>query len=124
VLLVDSSPIFLQSVVRFVQGDGPDQVVVGGAMSGGAEALALAESLRPDVVLWGIGVPALPQLQLLPQVRVMLPQAGIIVLGVLEAEGYQQAALAAGADAFLLKDDLPATLLPSIMDVMRGRRAD
>jgi DNA-binding NarL/FixJ family response regulator len=121
VLLVDSSPIFLQSAVRFVEAYAPDQVVVGGAVHDGAEALALAERLRPHVVLWGIGMPALPQLRRLPQLRAILPQARIIVLGLLE-EGYRQAALAAGADVFLLKDDLTATLLPAIMDVAPGRR--
>jgi len=121
VLLVDNSPIFLQSVVRFVQGYAPDQVVVGGAVSDGVEALTLIELLRPDVVLWGTGLPALPQLQLLPQLRARLPQAGIIVLGLLE-EGYRQAALAAGADMFLLKDGLTATLFPAIMNVARGRQ--
>jgi hypothetical protein len=50
-----------------------------------------------------------------------LPQARIIVLGILE-EGYRQASLAAGADLFLLKDDLTTTLLPAIMDVTRGQR--
>lgn len=120
VLLVDSSPIFLQSVVQFVQESAPDQIVVGGAESKGAEALALVERLSPDVVLWGIGMPALPQLQLLPQLRAILPQANIIVLGLLE-EGYQQLALAAGADMFLLKDGLTATLLPAIMDLACGR---
>jgi hypothetical protein len=48
-----------------------------------------------------------------------LPQAQIIVLGLLD-EGYRQASLAAGADQFLLKDDLMTTLLPAILDVARG----
>jgi DNA-binding NarL/FixJ family response regulator len=120
VLLVDSSPIFLHTAARFLEGYAPEQVVVAGAVHDGTEALALVEQLRPDVVLWGIGMPALPQLQLLPQLRARLPQAGIIVLGSLD-EGYRQAALAAGADLFLIKDELMTTLLPAIMDAARGR---
>lgn len=121
VLLMDSSPIFLQSVVQFLEGSPADQVLVGGAAHDAPEALALAVHLRPHVVLWGIGMPALPQLHHLPQLRTIVPQAGIIVLGLLDA-GYRQAALTAGADMFLLKDDLALTLLPAIMDVARGRR--
>jgi DNA-binding NarL/FixJ family response regulator len=120
VLLVDSSPIFLHSVVRFLTGSASDQVLVAGAVQDGAEGLALVERLRPHVVLWGIGMPAQPQLQRLPQLRALLPQARIIVLGLFD-EGYRQAALAAGADIFLLKDDLTATLLPAIMDAVRGQ---
>ena len=121
VLLVDSSPIFLQNAVRFLEGYAPEQILVGGAVNDGAEALAVVQHLHLDVVLWGIGMPALPQLQRLPQLRALLPQAGIIVLGLLD-EGYRQAALAAGADRFLLKDDLTVTLLPAILDVARDRR--
>ena len=120
VLLVDNSPIFRQSVVRFLEGYAPEQVMLSGAVHDGAEALALAEHLRPDVVLWGLGMPAQPQLRYLPQLRAILPQARIIVLGLLD-EGYRQAALAAGADMFLLKDELMATLLPAILDVARSR---
>lgn len=119
VLIVDNSPIFLQSAVRFLEGYAADQVVVGAAVDNGAEALTIAQQLRPQVVLWGIGVPALPQLQRLPQLRAILPQARIIVLGLLD-EGYRQAALTAGADVFLLKDDVMTTLLPAIMDLIRG----
>ena len=120
VLLVDSSPIFLQNAMRFLEAYAPDQILLGGAVHDGADALALVEQLRPHVVLWGIGMPALPQLRRLPQLRAMLPQAYIIVLGLFD-EGYRQAALAAGADAFLLKDDLATSLLPAIMDVARDQ---
>jgi DNA-binding NarL/FixJ family response regulator len=123
VLLVDNSPIFLHNVRRFLDLYARDQIVVGGAAHDADQGLALAAKLRPDVVLWGIGMPAQPQLQLLPQLRAILPRAGIIVLGMLE-EGYREAALAAGADVFLLKDGLPATLLPAISDVSRGRAAE
>ena len=42
----------------------------------------------------------------------------------LHEEGYRDAALTAGADVFLLKDGLAATLLPAISDVSRGRAAE
>src|SRR5262245_13325046 len=123
VLLVDTSPILLRTVRRFLDLYAPDQIVVGGVAHDADQGLAMAAKLLPDVVLWGIGMPAQPQLQLLPQLRALLPRAGILVLGVLE-EGYREAALAAGADMFLLKDGLPATLLPAISDMRRGRAAE
>jgi DNA-binding NarL/FixJ family response regulator len=124
VLLVDANPIFLQSVSRFLAEHAPEQIVVGGAVSDGADALALAASLRPDVVLLGLASSAQPGLQLVPQLRAILPHSGILVLGVLEVNGYRRTALADGADAFVLKDDLPTTLLPTILEVMRGRKAN
>jgi two-component system, NarL family, response regulator DevR len=124
VLLVDANSIFRQSVVRFLDEHAPGQIVVGGAANGGAEALSLATSLHPAVVLLGLAGSARPGLQLLPQVRTMLPETGIIVLGLLDIDGYRQAAHAAGADAFLCKDGLKVTLVPTIMDVARDRGMD
>jgi DNA-binding NarL/FixJ family response regulator len=124
VILFDASPIFLQQVTRFLVEHAPGQLIVSGASSDAAEALALAERLSPDVVLVGLASSAQPGLDLLPQLRARLSRAGIIVLGVVDVNGYRRTARAAGADAFLLKDDVPPTLVPAIMEVMRGRRAD
>jgi DNA-binding NarL/FixJ family response regulator len=123
VLLIDASPLFLQSIARFLTEHAGDQIVVGGAIGDSAGALELAADLHPDIVLVGLASSAQPGLQLVPQLRAILPQAGIIVLGVVEANGYRQAALSVGADAFLLKDDVPIVLLPALMAAMRGRGA-
>jgi DNA-binding NarL/FixJ family response regulator len=123
-LLIDANLTFLQSVSRFLADHAPNQIEVGGTVGNSADALALAASLRPAVVLLGLASSAQPGLQLLPQLRALLPHSGIIVLSVLEVNGYRQMALTRGADAFVLKDDLPVTLLPTIMDVMRDRKTD
>ena len=52
-LIVDDSPEFLDAVRRLLQNEGID---VAGVASRGAEALGLAESLRPDVTLVDIGL--------------------------------------------------------------------
>jgi two-component system, NarL family, nitrate/nitrite response regulator NarP len=124
VLLFDANPIFLQQVTRFLVEHAPGQLIVSGAASDASEALALAKRLSPDVVLVGLASSAQPGLELLPQLRARLSRSGIIVLGIVDVNGYRRAVRAAGADAFVLKDDVPTTLVPAIMDVMRGRRAD
>ena len=52
-LIVDDSPEFLDAARRLLQNEGID---VAGVASRGAEALGLAESLRPDVTLVDIGL--------------------------------------------------------------------
>ncbi len=52
-LIVDDNPEFLDAVRRLLQNEGID---VAGVASRGAEALGLAESLRPDVTLVDIGL--------------------------------------------------------------------
>jgi two-component system nitrate/nitrite response regulator NarL len=123
VLLVDSSPIFMHYLQRFIAAQAGDELVVIAAELDAAQGLALAARLGPDVVVWGMGLPAQPHLQLLAQLREALPDAGIIVLGFLE-DGYQEAALAAGADRFLLKDGLTTTLVATLRELLRGRAAE
>jgi len=113
VLLFDASPIFLKHASRFLVEHAPGQLAVAGATSDPAEALGLAERLSPDVVLVGLASSARPGLELLPQLRAILPRAGIIVLSILE-NGYRQIALVDGANAFVLKNDVPTKLLPAI----------
>jgi DNA-binding NarL/FixJ family response regulator len=120
VLLVDDSPVFVSIARRFLHTDG-DLIVVGQA-GGGQEALARARDLRPQVVLLDLRMPDLPGLEVIPRLRAILPEVGIVVLTLLEGNGYREAALAAGADEFVAKAAMSADLLPAIRRVAQLRR--
>jgi DNA-binding NarL/FixJ family response regulator len=57
---------------------------------------------------------------LIPRLRGVLPGVAIVVLGTLDIHAYQQAALAAGADAFVAKVALNHELLPTIRSLIAG----
>jgi DNA-binding NarL/FixJ family response regulator len=89
----------------------PGFEVVGGAADA-LNLLAQAESVRPDLVLLDWGLPGMKATDMLPLLRAVCPAARVIVLsGRPEA---RRTALAAGADGFVGKYELPERLLAAI----------
>jgi DNA-binding NarL/FixJ family response regulator len=121
ILLVDDNPSFLNIAKRFLQGY--DDIVVVDALCGGEDALEKAQGLNPDIVLIDLYMPSLPGLTIIPLLRTALPNVGIIVLTLMDAEGYQQAALEAGADEFVPKVTLNTDLLPTIRRLAQANRS-
>jgi DNA-binding NarL/FixJ family response regulator len=121
VLLVDDNPTLLRILRRFL-GEEEGLLVVGTAGSG-EEALGKARELQPQVILLDLAMPGMDGLNTIPRLRSVLPGVGIIVLTVLEANGYREAALAAGADDFVTKADLSTDLVPAIHRLSQGRRS-
>lgn len=111
-LLVDDNPTFLYAAVGFLQAH--EEVNVVGTASSGEEALAQAQALRPQVILLDLSMPDMLGLNIIPLVREVLPEAGIVVLTLLDTDGYRGAALMAGADEFVSKASLSADLLSAI----------
>jgi DNA-binding NarL/FixJ family response regulator len=122
VLLVDDSSTFLSIATQFLQAH--DDLIVVGAVEEGEKALIQAQSLHPDVVLVDLTMPDLPGLEVIPRLRRMLPETGIIALTLHNTDAYRQAALTAGADDFIPKGCMSAELLPAIRRVARGDSRD
>ncbi|WP_211752678.1 response regulator [Nocardioides lianchengensis] len=122
VLVVDDDPL-VRSALGLMLGGQPDVEVVGEAANG-REGLALAGSLRPDVVLMDIRMPVLDgltatrELHRIPQLQPQPPH--VIVLTTFDADDHVVEALGAGADGFLLKDTPPGQILDAIRAVAAG----
>ena len=99
----------------------PDLHVVGEAADG-AEAIRLAQELRPDILLLDLGMPRVNGLEVLRWSKAEHPESKVIIVTVHTEDAYRQAAEASGADAFLLKRTLGTDLLPTIQR-LRGSLA-
>ena len=137
-----------QELVRagfaMVIGSQPDMEVVGQAPDG-AQAVALAESLHPDVVLMDVRMPSMDGIEATSRITSLSAAPGdaadsaslaadatvsaesaddrptrVITMKTLDLEEYVLAAINAGASGFLLKDTEPETLLNSIRTVFQG----
>ncbi len=118
VLVVDDDPL-VRSALALMLGGQPDLVLVGEA-GDGAEALALVERERPQVVLMDIRMPVMNGLEA-TKALLQLPRApAVIVLTTFQADDYVFAAVAAGADGFLLKDTPPAEIVTAVRRVADG----
>jgi DNA-binding NarL/FixJ family response regulator len=121
VLLVDDNATFLRILSNFLQEE--EGILVAGTAGSGEEALVRAQELQPQVILLDLAMPGLGGLNTIPRLRGVLPGAGIIALTVLDANGYREAALAAGADDFVAKADLSTDLVPAIHRLTQRRRS-
>lgn len=122
VLLVDDNAAFRQLATRFLEEEAGQEVVVVGSVGSGEETLAQAEHLRPQVVLLDLRMPGLSGLETIPRLRRVAPDTRIVVLTLLDGDGYRRASLRAGADAFVGKANVTHDLLPAIRQVMRSDR--
>jgi DNA-binding NarL/FixJ family response regulator len=117
VLIVDANPAFLRIATRLLREHYQQHLQVVGTSHGEQDAIQQAQALQPCVVLLGIGQLSLKGLHLIPRLRAASPRVRIIVLGSLDISAYHQAAMEAGADAFVAKVAINSLLLPTIRRV-------
>ncbi|MBB5867147.1 DNA-binding NarL/FixJ family response regulator [Allocatelliglobosispora scoriae] len=118
VLIADDQALLRGSFRVLVETD-PGLTVVGEAGTG-AEAVALAERHRPDVVLMDVRMPELDGIGATRRISAVLPETRVLILTTFDLDEYVYAALRAGASGFLLKDTPPAELLAAIRVVAAG----
>jgi DNA-binding NarL/FixJ family response regulator len=97
----------------------PDLEVVGEAVDG-IEAVALAEELRPDVVLMDLRMPGLDGLEATEQIRKRDLAKGIIMLTIYDQPENRARAASAGVDLFLEKGLGVEVLIAAIRHVGRS----
>jgi DNA-binding NarL/FixJ family response regulator len=102
--------------------DARDDIEVVGEAADGAQAVGLANTLRPDVVLMDIRMPVLDGLQATRQVAsdARLGNVRIIILTTFELDEYLFEALRYGASGFLVKDTEPVDLVTAVRVVAKG----
>ena len=87
----------------------PQYRVVEAAGSQEAEAMVLSAS--PFLIVVDIGPPAVERLEVIQRIKAVQPLAKIVVWSIHDWESYQSDALAAGATAYVLKEDTQDKLL-------------
>ena len=118
VLVVDDQPL-VRSGFKMILDERPDIDLVGEAADGN-EALELARTLDPDVILMDIRMPNLDGVEATRRLVASGTRARILVLTTFDLDEYVYAAIDAGASGFLLKDVQPADLIDAIRVVAAG----
>jgi len=100
--------------------DTADGITVVGEAATGAEAVAQAERLRPDVVLMDVRMPEMDGLEATRRITATTPAPKVVMLTTFDLDEYVYAALRAGASGFLLKDSPRADLIAAVRAAAGG----
>ncbi len=120
VALVDDQPLVRAGLKALLAAE--DGVEVVGEAADGEEAVALARSARPDVVLMDVRMPGVDGLEATRRIAAdpTLEGVRVLVLTTFEVDEYVFDALRAGAAGFLLKDEEPRELVRAVRVVADG----
>jgi DNA-binding NarL/FixJ family response regulator len=119
VLLADDHMIVREGLRKLLELDAHLEVV--GEAKEGREAVALAKTLRPDVVLMDIAMPRLNGLEATRQVLKEAPATKVLMLSAHNDDAYIENATKCGASGFLLKQTSAQDLCRAIREVQRGK---
>jgi DNA-binding NarL/FixJ family response regulator len=120
VVVVDDHPLYRRGLVGLLEAGG---VAVVGVAEGVEEAAVVVEAARPDALLTDLYLSDGSGIALVRRVSAMDPGVRIVVLTVSHDANEMLAAIRAGADGFLTKDQAPDRLVRALEGVVAGEAA-
>ena len=118
ILIADDHTLVRQGLRQLCEGIGGFTVVA--EAKNGAQAVALARTAQPDVILMDIVMPDVDGVSAIRQIMRESPKARIIALTMYREEQYMLNAIRAGARGYLLKTVDAGELITAIEAVHRG----
>ena len=117
VLIVDDHRLILEGLQYVLEKEGME--VVGRATTG-RQAMEMARTCEPDVVLLDIRMPDIDGLEALAAIKSSNPDAAVIILTSYRNPEYFYRAIASGAAGFLMKEGSPSQITHAIRTVLEG----
>lgn len=118
VLLCDDHTL-VRAGIRALLLERPGTLIVAEAENG-REAVELARTHRPDLVVMDISMRELNGIEATAQIRAELPQTHVLILSMHTTEDFVRRALKAGAAGYLVKDSAPLELKMAVDAIGRG----
>jgi NarL family two-component system response regulator LiaR len=118
ILVVDDHAVVREGLRALIETE-PGMALVGEGADGG-EAVQMARSLQPDVILLDLVMPRMGGIEAISEIKGENPDARILVITSFAEDEKVFSAIKAGALGYLLKDASPRELLRAIRDVHRG----
>jgi NarL family two-component system response regulator LiaR len=122
VLIADDHKLFRQGLISLMK-TRQDLVNVVGEAATGAEAIWLAERLRPDIILMDIYMPEGNGLDATREIRKKYPEIAIVILTSSESDEHLREAVSLGISGYLLKNLDGEELFDLLAGIERGEAA-
>ncbi len=119
-LIVEDQTIMRDGLLALLASE-PDFEVVG-TTAGGKSAIGEATALHPDVILMNLSMPHSNATDVITRIKRQHPDIKIVVLTFHKEDEFIHAALQAGADAYVLKDDSREELFAALRTAVTNRR--
>jgi DNA-binding NarL/FixJ family response regulator len=119
VLLIDDHPMFREGLRSLLEKSCDYQIV--GQANNGADAIDLAGSLKPDIIVMDISMPGLSGLEATRQIKAFYPAIQIIILSRHADNIYVDQALKAGACGYVHKDAAYDELMLAMNAASKGK---
>jgi CheY-like chemotaxis protein len=119
ILMVDDHLLFRQGMRTMLEGFDSMQVI--GETTDGVEAVHLAETLRPDVIVMDVNMPGMDGIETTRTIKAANPAVIIIGLSVSDSSHIAAAMLNAGAAAYLTKETASEQLYRVICEAIHTR---
>jgi DNA-binding NarL/FixJ family response regulator len=120
VLIVDDHPLTRDALGALLTQHG---FSLAGEAAGGDDAIELARSLQPDLILLDLSMPGMDGLEALPRLREVAPDCEVVMLTASVAEENLLAAIRAGAAGYLLKTEPPERIVEFLRGAAKGEAA-
>lgn len=118
VLIADDHPLVLAGIRRTLERS--EEIEVVGEAASGSQVLAMIERRAPEVVLLDLHMPGVAGTELIAEIRSSHPETKTLILSAAEDRASIDAALSAGASAYIVKSVQPADLSSIIRQVASG----
>jgi DNA-binding NarL/FixJ family response regulator len=116
-IIEDQAP--MRSALReFLQSAYPAATIFEAA--DGAAALESCRAHRPRLILLDVGLPDANGIDLIPQIKALLPESAIVIVSQHDVRNYVERARAAGAVAYVAKTCIYRELLPAVASALGG----
>ena len=119
VLICDDQTVVREGLAAILSTD--DEIEVVGLARNGEEALALAATARPEVVLMDLNMPVMNGIQATQRLRLRHPAVRVLVLTTYADDAWVMDAIRAGAAGYLLKDTRRDDLVAAIKGTAEGK---
>jgi DNA-binding NarL/FixJ family response regulator len=112
ILIVEDHPRMLSTVSLLLEEALPEHLLLAAASA--ESALSICSARAPKVIILDISLPGMNGLEATPLIRALVPGARIIMHSSYDEPSHREAAMAAGASAFVSKRRTALDLIPTI----------